>query len=44
MAKLERRGVCADILVWCDAEADIPATVKAMIAAGEITDVRFQTL
>jgi hypothetical protein len=30
--------VSADILVWCDAEADISATVKAMIAAGEITE------
>jgi hypothetical protein len=40
LAKLERDFQIGDmpVFVWCDSEADIPATIKAMIAAGEITE------
>jgi hypothetical protein len=36
LAKLERSGSTADIPVWCDSEAEVPATIKAMLADGEI--------
>jgi hypothetical protein len=28
LAKLERQGSKGDIPVWCDEEADVPATIK----------------
>ena len=36
LAKLERTGSTADIPVWCETEAEVPATIKAMLADGEI--------
>jgi hypothetical protein len=36
LAKLERGGPIGDIPVWCDAEAEVPAAIKAMLADGEI--------
>jgi hypothetical protein len=36
LAKLERSG-STDIPVWCDTEAEVPATIEAMLADGEIT-------
>jgi hypothetical protein len=36
LAKLERNGPIGDIPVWCGTEAEVPATIKAMLAgAGE---------
>ena len=37
LAKLERHGMTGGIPVWCDDEADVPATIQAMLAGGEIT-------
>jgi hypothetical protein len=37
LAKLERGCPIGDIPVWCDSEAEVPATIKAMLADGEIT-------
>jgi hypothetical protein len=37
LAKLERGGSPADIPVWCETEAEVPATIKAMLAEGEIS-------
>jgi hypothetical protein len=37
LAKLERQGSTGDIPVWCDTEADVPATIKGMLADGELT-------
>jgi hypothetical protein len=41
LAKLERGSPSDDIPVWCDEESDVAATIRAMVAAGEIakTDV-----
>jgi hypothetical protein len=36
LAKLERHGITGDIPVWCDTEMDVPATIQAMLADGEI--------
>jgi hypothetical protein len=36
LAKLERGGSTGDIPVWCDSEAEVPATIEAMLADGEI--------
>jgi hypothetical protein len=38
LAKLERHGSTGDIPVWCDDEADVPATIQAMLAEGEIAE------
>jgi hypothetical protein len=42
LARLERGGSTADIPVWCETEAEVPATIEAMLANGEISqgDVR----
>ena len=37
LAKLERHESNGDIPIWCDEEADVPATIQAMLAGGEIT-------
>jgi hypothetical protein len=37
LAKLERSGPATDIPVWCETEAEVPATIKAMLADGEIS-------
>jgi hypothetical protein len=37
LAKLEHHGMTGGIPVWCDDEADVPATIQAMLAGGEIT-------
>jgi hypothetical protein len=37
LAKLERHGAANDIPVLCDDEADVPLTIQAMLAGGEIT-------
>jgi hypothetical protein len=37
LAKLERTGSTADIPVWCETEAEVPATIKAMLADREIS-------
>jgi hypothetical protein len=37
LAKLERSGSSADIPVWCETEADVPITIEAMLADGEIS-------
>lgn len=36
LAKLERGGSTADIPVWCETEAEVPDTIDAMLADGEI--------
>jgi hypothetical protein len=38
LAKLERHGAAGDIPVWCDDEADVPATIQAMLAEEEIAE------
>jgi hypothetical protein len=38
IAKLERQGLTGDIPVWCDTEAEVPATIQAMLAEGEIAE------
>jgi hypothetical protein len=38
LAKLERHGSTGDIPVWCDAEVEVPATIQAMLAEGEIAE------
>jgi hypothetical protein len=40
LAKLERSGSTADIPVWCETEEEVPATIKAMLADGEITQAQ----
>jgi hypothetical protein len=37
LAKLERGGSTVDIPVWCETEAEVPVTIKAMLAEGEIS-------
>jgi hypothetical protein len=37
LTKLERSSATSDIAVWCDTGAEVPATIKAMQADGEIT-------
>jgi hypothetical protein len=37
LAKLERQGSTGDIPVWCDTEADVPATIRGMVADGELS-------
>jgi hypothetical protein len=34
--KLEVRGGSGQIPIWCDDDADVPATIDAMIAEGEL--------
>jgi hypothetical protein len=36
LAKLERGGPISDIPVWCDTEAEVQATIEAMLADGAI--------
>lgn len=36
--KLEARGGSGEIPIWCDDEADMPATIDAMIADGELQE------
>jgi hypothetical protein len=36
--KLEARGWSGEIPVWCDDEADMAATIDAMIAEGELQE------
>ncbi len=40
LAKLERDSPIGDIPVWCDSKAELPATIKAMLADGEIIQDR----
>jgi hypothetical protein len=36
LARLERSASAGDIPVWCDLREEVPATIDAMIAGGEI--------
>jgi hypothetical protein len=37
LARLERSGATAEIPVWCETGAEVPATIEVMLADGEIT-------
>lgn len=37
LSKLDRAGSTSDIPVRCDNEADVPATIAAIITGGEVT-------
>ena len=38
ITKLEVRGGSGEIPIWCDDETDVPATIDAMIADGELQE------
>ncbi len=38
ITKLEARGGAGEIPIWCDDETDVPATIDAMIAEGELQE------
>jgi hypothetical protein len=40
LARLERGGSTADIPVWCETEDEVPATIEAMLADGEINQAQ----